>query len=128
MRKVIATDNAPKAVGPYSQAVVCDGLVWASMQVPLDPTTGMMVEGDISVKAARVLENIRELLEASGSSMEEVVKTTLYLADMNDFQAVNAVYVQAFPENPPARAALEASALPLGASVAIDAVARVKAD
>ena len=125
MREIISTDLAPKAVGPYSQAVVSDGWVWVSMQIPLNPSTGMMEEGDIYAKTWRVFENLEALLEVSGSSLEEVVRTTLYLADMDDFAAVNAVYAENFTSSPPARAALQAAALPLGARVAIDAVARV---
>jgi 2-iminobutanoate/2-iminopropanoate deaminase len=128
MREIIATDGAPKAVGPYSQAVISDGWVWVSMQIPLDPATGMMVEGDIREKARRVFGNIQELLEKAGTSLAEVVRTTLYLVDMDDFAAVNSVYEEAFSSAPPARAALQVVALPLGARVAIDAVARVAKD
>ena len=126
MGKIIATENAPKALGPYSQAVMEDGWLWVSMQVPLDPATGTLVEGEVEVSTRRVLDNIRGIVEAAGGSLSDVVKMTLYLANFKDFARINAVFAEYFPQSPPARAALQAAALPLGALLALDAVAKVK--
>lgn len=121
--EIIATTGAPRAIGPYSQAVVAGGLVWAAGQIPLDPGTGQMVDGDVAVQTERVLKNLAAVLEAAGTALTRVVKTTVYLADMGDFAAMNAVYERHFGHHKPARATIQAGALPKGARVEIDAVA-----
>jgi 2-iminobutanoate/2-iminopropanoate deaminase len=123
MREVIATDKAPKAVGPYSQAVRAGGLVWISGQIALDPATGRLVEGGIEAETTRVMDNLRAVLEAAGSSLDRIVKATIYLTDLGDFEAVNGVYGSFFKNPPPARVCIEVSRLPKEASVEIDAVA-----
>jgi len=125
MRKVIRTKNAPGAVGPYSQAIVSGGLVWVSGQIPLDPATGQMVEGGIEAQAEQVLCNVRGVLEAAGSGMDRVVRATVYLVDLNHFDAVNAVYARHFGSEPPSRVCVEVCRLPKGAEVEIDAVAEL---
>ena len=122
-RTVIRTENAPAAVGPYSQGIVAGGLLFTAMQIPLDPETGAMVApGDVAGQARQVLGNIQAIVEAAGGSMEQVVKVTVYLQDMADFGAVNAVYAEFFAGEPPARGALAAAGLPLGALVAMEAI------
>jgi len=123
-RKIVNTDRAPAAVGPYSQAVVVDGWAWVSGQIPIDPATGALVEGDIGVQARRSLDNVAAILSAAGCRLEDVVRATVYLVDMDDFAAVNAVYAEFFGDLRPARACVEVSRLPKGARVEIDAVAR----
>ncbi len=123
MRKPIQTDKAPAAVGPYSQAIRTTDLVFTSGQIPLDPETGKMVEGGIEEQTRRVMENLRFVLEAAGTDLTRVVKSTVYLADIADFAAVNGVYAQFFPTDPPARSAFQVAALPLGARVEIETVA-----
>ncbi len=124
MREV-RTDRAPAPVGPYSQAVEDGGLVFVSGQIPLDPATGALVEGDIEAQTEQVLENLRAVLEAAGSALDRVLRTTVYLVDLGLFPRVNAVYARHFPSEPaPARATVGVAALPLGAQVEIDAVAR----
>lgn len=125
MKKIIATDQAPKAIGPYSQAVVSNGFVYVSGQIPLDPATGAVVSGGIAEQTARVLENMRAVLAAAGSSLEQVVKTTVYLKDLSHFAGMNEVFARYFPSNPPARAAIEAARLPRDVLVEIDAIAEV---
>ncbi|MBI3695064.1 MAG: RidA family protein [Acidobacteria bacterium] len=125
MKQVIATKNAPGAVGPYSQAIVSKGFVFVSGQIPLDPATGALVAGGIAEQTARVLENLAAVLAASGSSMAQVVKTTVYLKDLSQFAAMNEVFARYFPSNPPARAAIEAARLPRDVMVEIDAIAAV---
>lgn len=122
-REVIKTDNAPAAVGAYSQGIKANGFVFTAGQVPLVPETKKMVEGGIKEQTRQSLENVKGVLEAAGSSMANVVKTTVFLADINDFADFNAVYSEYFPENPPARSAIQAGALPLGAMIEIEAVA-----
>lgn len=122
-RAVISTGGAPAAIGPYSQAVVAGGLVFASGQIPLDPATGELVSGGAAAQAERALASLRAVLEAAGSGLHRVVKTTVYLADLADFAAVNAVYAGYFPANPPARSTVQVAALPRGAAVEIEAVA-----
>ena len=124
-RRVVSTDEAPAAVGPYSQAIVSDGWVWVSGQIPLDPATGVMVDGDVAAQARRCLDSLAAVLAAAGSSLDRVVRATVYLVDMNDFAAVNAVYATYFPDDPPSRACVEVRRLPKDARVEIDAVARV---
>ena len=123
MKKVISTANAPQAIGPYSQAIEAGGFIFASGQIPLIPATGELVEGSVEVQTARVLENLKAILEAAGSSLESVVKTTVYITNMDDFAKVNGIYGQYFQENPPARVCVEVSKLPKGALVEIDVIA-----
>ncbi|MCP4428963.1 MAG: RidA family protein [Chloroflexi bacterium] len=125
-KKIVSTEHAPAAVGPYSQAVKIGELVYTAGQIPLDPATGKMVEGDVQVQTERVLQNLQAVLAAAGSSLKNVVKTTVFLQDMGDFGAMNEVYGRFFPKKPPARSAVEAAALPLGAQVEIEAVALAK--
>lgn len=124
-RTVIETNEAPKPVGPYGQAVVAGGFAWVSMQLPLDPSSGEMVVGSLDEQTRRALENLRAILYASGSSLSQVVKVTAYFTDLADFDKVNRVYAEFFSDARPARAALQAAALPKGARVAFDAVAQV---
>ena len=123
MKKVISTAEAPQAIGPYSQAIEAGGFVFVSGQIPLIPATGELVEGSVEVQTARVLENLKAILEAAGSSLEAVVKTTVYIVNMEDFAKVNGIYGQYFEENPPARVCVEVSKLPKGALVEIDVIA-----
>lgn len=123
-RRTVSTPGAPAAIGPYSQAVVADGWVFCSGQIPLDPASGQMVAGDAGAQTRRVLENLKAVLAAAGSGLDRVVKTTVYLKDMNDFAAMNAVYGEFFPKDPPARATVQAARLPKDAAVEIDVVAR----
>lgn len=121
----VHTDEAPEAIGPYSQAVVSDGWVFCSGQIPLDPKTMELVHGDVQVQTERVLNNLRAVLEAAGASMSTVVKTTVFLADMDDFQDMNQEYARHFGDHRPARAAVQAARLPKGVDVEIECVARV---
>lgn len=123
--EIVHTDRAPEAIGPYSQAVVSHGLVFASGQIPIDPATGHLVEGDVADQTDRVLANLGAVLEAAGASLGTVLKTTVYLADMADFSAMNAVYAEHFGDHRPARATVEAGGLPKSVAVEIDAIARV---
>jgi 2-iminobutanoate/2-iminopropanoate deaminase len=125
MKKSIATTNAPAAIGPYSQAIVLNGWAFLSGQIPLDPATGQLIEGGIEAQTERVLENLKAVLEASGSSLTDVVKTTVYLKDMGEFAAMNGVYARYFTETPPARATVEAARLPKDVRVEIDCIAAV---
>lgn len=122
-RKAISTPAAPAAIGPYSQAIQLGNLVFCSGQIPLDPATGQMVEGGSDVQTRRVMENLKAVLEAAGSSLGRVVKTTIFLKNMSDFATVNGVYAEYFGDAPPARATVEVSTLPRGAQVEIDAIA-----
>ncbi|HWQ14402.1 MAG TPA: RidA family protein [Roseiflexaceae bacterium] len=121
-RTIVSTTSAPQAIGPYSQAVVAGGLVFCSGQIPLTPE-GAPVEGDIAAQTRQVLTNLAGLLEAAGSSLAHVVKTTVFLADMNDFAAMNQVYAEFFPSAPPARSTVQAARLPRDVRVEIEAVA-----
>jgi 2-iminobutanoate/2-iminopropanoate deaminase len=123
MKTIIATDNAPKAIGPYSQAVAHNGLVYCSGQIPLDPATAQIVEGDIVAQTHRVMQNLKGLLEASGSSLGAVVKTTVFLLDMGEFAAMNAVYAEYFSENAPARSTVQVSRLPKDVRIEVDCIA-----
>lgn len=120
---VVATDNAPAAIGPYSQAVKVGGLVFTAGQIPLDPVTGKLVEGDIVAQTERVMQNLQAVIEASGSSLSRVVKTTCFLANLDDFAAFNEVYARYFSENRPARSTVQAARLPAGANVEVECVA-----
>lgn len=126
MKKIIKTDKAPGAVGPYSQAVVSGGFVFTSGQLPMDPGTGKFVEGGVKEEARQCLENVRAILEAAGTSLDKVVKATVFLTDIKDFAAVNEVYASFFREGPPARSAFQVAALPLGARVEIEMIAAVE--
>ncbi|HVH57004.1 MAG TPA: RidA family protein [Vicinamibacterales bacterium] len=123
MRDAISTEAAPKAIGPYSQAVRSGSLVFVSGQIPLDPVTGTMVDGDIAAQTHRVFANLRAILEAAGTSLDHVVRATVYLADMNDFAVVNEVYGTYFSSPAPARATVQAARLPKDARVEIDVIA-----
>ena len=125
MKKIISTERAPKAIGPYSQAVVSNGWAFLSGQIPLDPSTNQIITGDIAAQTERVLENLKSVLEAAGSSLERVVKTTVYLKDMGEFAKMNEVYGRYFATNAPARATVEAARLPRDVSVEIDCIASV---
>jgi 2-iminobutanoate/2-iminopropanoate deaminase len=125
MKRVISTPAAPTAIGPYSQAVVHSGFVFLSGQIPLDPATGQIVEGDVSAQTARVLENIKAILEAAGSSLDKVLKTTLFVQNIADFAAINEVYARYFVNDPPARSTVEAARLPRHVQVEIDCIAAI---
>jgi 2-iminobutanoate/2-iminopropanoate deaminase len=122
-RERIDTEGAPQAIGPYSQAIVSGEWIFTSGQIPLDPQTGEMVEGDVRAQTERVLLNLEAILEAAGASLRDVVKTTVYLADLNDFSAMNEVYARFFTD-PPARSTVQVARLPRDARVEIEAVAR----
>jgi 2-iminobutanoate/2-iminopropanoate deaminase len=123
MKKVIATSDAPAAVGPYSQAVSAGDLLFCAGQIPLDPVTGALVEGDVTAQTTRVLENVRAVLAASEMTFANVVKTTVFLTDLADFAAMNTVYANYFAEPFPARSTVQVAALPRGASVEIEVTA-----
>ena len=123
VRRIVSTGSAPGAIGPYSQAVQFGNFVFSSGQIPIDPRTGQLVEGGIAEQTEQVLKNLSEVLRAAGAGLEDVVKTTVYLADMGDFAAMNEVYGRFFPENPPARSTVQAARLPRDARVEIDVIA-----
>jgi 2-iminobutanoate/2-iminopropanoate deaminase len=123
MKTVISTGEAPTAVGPYSQAIAAGRLVFCSGQIPLEPSSGVLIEGDISSQTKRVLENLAAVLRAHGLTMEHVVKTTVFLTDLANFGEMNTVYAQYFPSDPPARSTIQVAALPKGANVEIEAIA-----
>jgi 2-iminobutanoate/2-iminopropanoate deaminase len=123
VKQIIAIEHAPQAIGPYSQAVVAGGFVFASGQIPIDPATGQFVEGGIVEQTEQVLRNVSKLLEAAGTSLARVVKTTVFLADMNDFAAMNEAYARFFGAEPPARSTVQAARLPRDARVEIEVVA-----
>jgi 2-iminobutanoate/2-iminopropanoate deaminase len=123
MKTVISTAEAPTAVGPYSQAIAAGGLVFCSGQIPLEPSSGVLIEGDISSQTKRVLENLAAVLRAHGLTMEHVVKTTVFMTDLANFGEMNTVYAQWFPNEPPARSTIQVAALPKGANVEIEAIA-----
>ncbi|HKP47686.1 MAG TPA: RidA family protein [Pyrinomonadaceae bacterium] len=123
MKEIIRTDHAPSAIGPYSQAIKTNGLVFASGQIPTDPATGQFVSGGISEQTEQVIKNLAQVLEAAGSSLSRVVKTTVFLADMSEFAAMNEVYGKYFQVEPPARATVAAAGLPRDARVEIEAIA-----
>jgi 2-iminobutanoate/2-iminopropanoate deaminase len=122
VKEIISTDRGPKAIGPYSQAVKANGFIFTAGQVAFDPATGQLVEGDVARQTARVLENLKAIVEASGSSLDRAVKATVYLKEMNDFAAMNEVYARYFPSNPPARSTVEAARLPRDVRVEIDLI------
>jgi 2-iminobutanoate/2-iminopropanoate deaminase len=122
-RTVVSTASAPAAIGPYSQAIVAGGMIFISGQLPVDPETSMMVEGDIGGMTRRIFANLEAVLAAAGSSLAHVVKVTVFLADMNDFQAMNTVYAEFFPASPPARSTVQVARLPRDARIEIEAIA-----
>jgi 2-iminobutanoate/2-iminopropanoate deaminase len=122
-REIIATDDAPKAIGPYSQAVKAGGMVFISGQIPIDPKTGMVVQSDIKTQAKLVMENAKAIITSAGCAMSDIVKATIYLKNMSDFVAVNEVYGTYFPVDPPARATVEVSRLPKDVAVEMDFIA-----
>ncbi len=122
-RSVVSTAGAPGAIGPYSQAIAAGELLFCSGQIPLDPSSGQIIEGDVGAQTRRVLDNLVAVLHAGGSSPEQVVKTTIFLADMNDFATVNAVYGEYFPSEPPARSTVQVARLPRDVRVEIEAIA-----
>jgi 2-iminobutanoate/2-iminopropanoate deaminase len=121
----VTSERAPKAIGPYSQAVRLGGLLFLSGQVPMDPATGSLVKGTLEEEAARVLDNLGAVLEAGGSGFDKVVKTTVFLVDLRDFEAMNAVYARYFGDTRPARSTVQVAALPRGARIEIDLIAAV---
>ena len=125
MKEIIATENAPGAIGPYSQAVKTNGMVFCSGQIPIDIATGEFVSDDVAEQTDQVLKNLSAVLEAAGTSLNNVVKTTVFLMDMADFSVMNEVYAKYFSENKPARATVQAAGLPRGARVEIDCIAVV---
>jgi len=124
-RETVQTEKAPQAIGPYSQAVKvdCGKMIFCSGQIPLDPKTGAMIEGDLAAQTRQVMENLRAVLEAAGAGFEHVVRCNIFLADMNDFGIVNEVYGGYFPQNPPSRATVQVARLPKDARVEIDCIA-----
>ena len=123
MRTVIATDRGPKAIGPYSQAIKANGLVFLSGQIPLDPATQQLITGEVAAQTEQVLQNISAILDAAGTSFSRVVKTTVFLKSMNDFAAMNEVYGRHFSAEPPARSTVEVARLPKDVLVEIDVIA-----
>lgn len=128
MKKVIHTSQAPKAVGPYSQAIEANGMLFISGQIPIDPATGKIVDGDIKAQTTQVMKNIEAILKEAGYTFKDVVKSTCLLSDMNNFAAMNEVYGSYYTENPPARAAYGVVKLPLGAMVEIETIAAKQAE
>ena len=124
-RAVVATERAPAAIGPYSQGIVANGFLYTAGQIPLDPATGTLVQGDVSAQTERVMRNLEAVLAEAGSSFDRVVKTTCFLMDMNDFPAFNAVYARFFPADAPARSTVQVARLPAGALVEVECVALV---
>jgi 2-iminobutanoate/2-iminopropanoate deaminase len=127
-KEAVFSAAAPRAVGPYSQAILSGDLIFVSGQIPLDPATGALVTGSIDDATRRVLDNLNAVLAEAGASLNDVVKTTIYLIDLADFARVNAVYASYFTECPPARATVQVAGLPLGAAVEIDAIARKRTE
>jgi 2-iminobutanoate/2-iminopropanoate deaminase len=125
-RRIVRTEQAPQAIGPYSQAVVGGGFVYVAGQLALDPGTGQLVPGDVRIQTKRVMENIKAILEGAGSSLSHVVKTTVFLRDMNDFGAMNEIYGSYFQEDPPARSTFQVAKLPRDGAVEIEVVALAK--
>ena len=127
MKTIILTDQAPAPIGPYSQGIVASGkMLFTAGQIPLDPKTGQLISGDIKIQTRQALNNVRAIIEKAGASLEAVVKTTVYLKDMNEFTAMNEVYAEFFQHNPPARSTVEVARLPRDVKIEIDAVAVVK--
>ena len=125
-KKEIRTENAPAPVGPYSQAITAGGFIFCSGQIPLDPKTGALDDKDIESETTRVMENLKAVLEEGGSSLDDIVKTTIFLRDMKDFATVNTVYATYFKTTPPARSTVQVAALPKGVGVEVECIAVVK--
>jgi 2-iminobutanoate/2-iminopropanoate deaminase len=125
MKEIVSTDKAPGAIGPYSQAIKAGGMIFCSGQIPIDPATGNIVSEDVTEQTEQVLKNLSEVLSAGGAGLGDVVKTTVFLADMNDFQAMNEVYARHFSDNKPARATVQAARLPRDVKVEIECIAVV---
>ncbi len=125
VKEIISTENAPGAIGPYSQAIKAGNMVFCSGQIPIDPKTGEFVSADVAAQTEQVLKNLNAVLEEAGGDLNNVVKTTVFLADMNDFAAMNEVYARFFSENKPARATVQAARLPKDARVEIDCIALI---
>lgn len=125
MNEVVSTENAPGAIGPYSQAIKVNGMVFCSGQIPIDPATGQFISDDVGEQTEQVFKNLEAVLKAAGTGLDRVVKTTVFLADMNDFAAMNDVYARFFTENKPARATVQAARLPRDARVEIECIATV---
>jgi len=123
-QRTVSTEKAPKAIGPYSQAVAAGDLIFTSGQIALDPKTQQMVDGDIRAQTERVMENLSAVLEGAGAGFENVVKATIFVVDLADFATVNEIYGKRFPRNPPARSTVQVAALPRGARVEIELIAR----
>lgn len=121
-KQIIATDEAPAALGPYSQGVASDDLLFISGQLPMDPASGQLIDGDITARTHQVLKNLSSVAKAAGKSLDNVVKTTIFLTDLADFQAMNGAYAEHFPSNPPARSTVQVAALPLGSNIEIEAI------
>ncbi len=127
MKKGIVTSQAPAAIGPYSQAIAIDGLVFISGQLPIDPATGRLVDAPIADRTRQIMRNIEAIVREAGGDLEGIVKTTIFLTDLADFQAVNSAYGEHFPETPPARSTVQVAALPLGSNIEIEAVLHLPA-
>jgi 2-iminobutanoate/2-iminopropanoate deaminase len=125
MKEIVSTDKAPGAIGPYSQAIKAAGMIFCSGQIPIDPASGNIVSEDVTEQTEQVLKNLSEVLSAGGADLSNVVKTTVFLADMNDFQAMNEVYARHFSDNKPARATVQAARLPRDVKVEIECIAVV---
>ena len=121
----VETGNAPAAIGPYSQAIVFNGMVFTAGQIPLDPTSGQLVEGDVATQTRRVMQSLQAILEEAGASLSTVLKTTVFLSDMADFAAMNAVYAESFGDHKPARSTVQAARLPRDVKVEIEAIAAI---
>ena len=126
MRKAVTTSKAPKAIGPYSQAVKCNGMIFVSGQVAIDPATQQVIEGDVAAQTERVMKNLSAILTASGSKMDQVLRSTVFLKNMDDFAAMNAVYAKYFKAEPPARSTVEVARLPKNVLVEIDVIAQAE--
>lgn len=122
MKKVYTTDKAPAALGPYSQAASAGNMLFISGQLPIDPATGKFVEGDIAARTHMIMKNLKAVAEEAGAGLDSIVKTTIFLTDLNDFQAMNEAYAEYFTASPPARSTVQVAALPLGSSIEIEAV------
>jgi 2-iminobutanoate/2-iminopropanoate deaminase len=122
VKEVIATEKGPKAIGPYSQAIKANGFIYTAGQIPFDPVTGQIIEGDVAAQTARVFDNLKAIVEAAGSTLDKTVKATVYLKDMNDFAAMNEVYARYMLKDAPARSTVEVSRLPRDVRVEIDLV------
>lgn len=127
-KKIVCPENGPKAIGPYSLGVQAGHLVFTAGQIGIIPATGEIIDGGVEAETRQALENVKAILEAAGTSLANVVKTTVFLRDINDFNKMNAIYGPFFPENPPARSAIQVAALPRGAAVEIESVALVPCD